>query len=156
MCLEKVKTDYKIAEKDIVCYKVILKYKSKKDYTSPYRKSKYSMGETYKAHLFPNHPFNKKVPTGIHTFKTEKGARRLIEILDKLYANSLRYPDLCFAKCIIPKGTKYYEGMYDVNALGLWWYKSYAAEYLKFPDEQPHICVSYPSRKTRMSPMSNN
>lgn len=107
MCLE-VNTQYKIAKEDIVCYKIL-----EKDYNgdlfSPFTLFRWDLNKFTKAKGRPiSTIFNgpKYITIGyFHTFKSIVAAKK------QLMLCSNRNHLIC--KCIIPKGTKYWEGLYE-------------------------------------------
>ena len=76
-------------------------------YETPYQYMKVEMGETYTSDLIN---LGKRVEIGLHSFKTMKYAKSVSSIV---------------AKCIIPKGSQYYEGMFGS-------YASYASDCLTY------------------------
>ena len=87
----------KIAKKDIICYKHIMKNWG--EYFTSYQKKSVKIGNTYHSGL---ERFNNEIHKGLHSYKYKEDAikesEKWVEIL---------------AKCIIPKGSKYYEGIFD-------------------------------------------
>lgn len=91
----------KIAEEDIVCYKVVTEQNG--FFLSYYIHKPYSIGKTYTSELT-------SVDSGIHSYK---------KLLD---ANHVRYHEkheahvdnVCVLRCTIPKGSTYYEGTHNV------------------------------------------
>lgn len=129
MCLGKI-SPVKIADKDIICYKVLIKNfnitKSLLKYISPYVRTIYEAGKCYTVSNFNDNETN-SVAYGIHTFKTLGGARSLCEELACLgYRGELIY----IHKMIIPEGSKYYEGYSYTNGRK---YKGFASEQIFFP-----------------------
>ena len=109
MCLE-VNTQYKIAKEDIVCYKIL-----EKDYDgnlfSPYTFFRWDLNKRTKADGKPTFTTDfkgtKYIAIGyFHTFKNIVDAKKY----SKLWP-PLNHPIIC--ECTIPKGTKYWEGLYD-------------------------------------------
>ena len=128
MCLYTKQTEPKIAEKDIICYKFYRRYN--KILISPYQGFRApEIGITANANLGKSYiPENdhyydfKRVDEGFHSFKT------LEEVKHKV--NGYRNLDLVIFKCIIPKGSSYYEGRFDR-------YESYCSNSIKLVE----ICV---------------
>lgn len=118
MCLSTLQKKPKIAEKDIICYKIMYPLNNG-IYRSIYYQMNYKLNTLYKTSmkrsLLTNcYDFKASVDTdnypkksvryigqGFHSAKTRK---RLGDIWD-----SAR-----LLKCIIPKGAKYYEGISDL------------------------------------------
>ena len=105
MCLF-VNTQYKIAKEDIVCYKIL-----EKDYNgnlfSPYTFFRWNLNKLTKAKGKPclDSKKTKNITAGyFHTYKTSIAAKKDLKLWPCL--NHL----IC--ECIIPKGTKYWEGLY--------------------------------------------
>lgn len=118
MCLI-VNTQYKIAKEDITCYKIL-----EKDYNgnlfSPYTFFKWNLNKLTKAKGKPylGNSKRKHITAGyFHTFKTIVAAKKQLTLWLNINRNHL----IC--KCIIPKGTKYWEGLCDG-------YKSFATKNL--------------------------
>ena len=122
MCLITTKNIPEIAQEDIVCYKFYVLHKVKDDINSPYDKDKYlspyrgvpapninevANTELDKAYLCDSNTSNLKyfVMKGFHSYK-------YLDDLIKELSFWLSYDTMIF-KCIIPKGTKYYEGTFD-------------------------------------------
>lgn len=120
MCLITTKNIPEIAQEDIVCYKFYVLHKVKDDInSSSYDKDEYispyqgmlapNMNEVVstkldRAYLFKCRNDNPKymVNRGFHSFKYLEG------LIKELVFWRLSYVRIF--KCIIPKGTKYYEG----------------------------------------------
>lgn len=117
MCLDLTKSQCQvlIAEKDIVCYKFVNKVTDR--FFTPYRGSEIIIGETYTSELklnFDNESVNNilynendivgTVEKGLHSFKSFKSACK--ECQGK-YNKRNRV-----VKCIIPKGSSYYVGVF--------------------------------------------
>ena len=77
------------------------------EYRTYYKSLKVEMGETYTSDLIN---LGKKVEIGLHSFKTKMGAKFLSKTI---------------AKCIIPKGSKYYIGEFTCET-------SYASDCLTY------------------------
>lgn len=108
MCLTVHLDDsYKIAKKNITCYKVFSDIDN--NIYSPYTSFKWELNELTKAIDKPYilvHYDTKSIFSGyFHTFKTIKGAKKEISTF---LVNGNYYP---IYKCVIPKGTKYWEGV---------------------------------------------
>lgn len=116
MCLEIKSPNCLIAEKDIICYKVLLKYKSDQMYHSPYWDFIWDFNTKYEQQF--SLEYNRRysifyVEKGFHTIQCSSDAKCFI---DKIYI------DNCFktlierfvvVKCTIPKGSKYYKGRHS-------------------------------------------
>lgn len=108
MCLQ-LKPNYekKIASEDIPVYKTLISCiygENKGKMVTPYRKVVIEIGKTYKATIRVNKKYV-QCEEGLHSFKYKKDA--LQDIMDNGY--DVNY----IVKCIIPKGSIYYIGMFD-------------------------------------------
>ena len=133
MCLYTKQVEPKMAEKDIICYKFYRRYNE--ILISPYQEvtapeigivTNTKLGESHKleGNAFYIHKFynSRRVDEGFHSFKI------LEEIKHKI--NGYRNLDLVIFKCIIPRGSSYYEGRFDI-------YKSYCSNSIKLIE----VCV---------------
>lgn len=117
MCLKHI-SEKKIASKDIICYKVIIKFVTIEgiNFYTPYRCFIVEIGKEY------NSPLCKKdneVYTGLHSFRKLKDAEN--EILSNWDPRRLR-----IARCIIPEGSEYYEGGFNTHS------DAYASNKIKY------------------------
>ena len=134
MCLYTKQVEPKIAEKDIVCYKFYRRYNE--ILISPYQEvvapeigivTNTKLEKSYRSKGYDLFHINfydfRIVDEGFHSFKT------LEEVKHKVngYRNNL---DLVIFKCIIPRGSSYYEGRFDI-------YKSYCSNSIKLIE----VCV---------------
>ena len=107
MCLYTDSKTPSIAEVDIICYKVYIFYNNQ-EYISPYRKAKMPPMDTLAAtELDENNPVNK----GFHSFISVSDAKNDALILSIMYGGTRA----TVFRCIIPKGTKYYKGLYGMR-----------------------------------------
>ena len=133
MCLYTKQTKPKIAEEDIICYKFYIR--DNEILFSPYQGfrapeigivANTELGKSYRPTDNGSYIHNflgfKRVDKGFHSFKI------LEEIKHKI--NGYRNLDLVIFKCIIPRGSSYYEGRFDI-------YKSYCSNSIKLIE----ICV---------------
>lgn len=129
MCLYTKDPKVKIAKRRIVCYKVLLKYYSSIsdiEYMTPYQhtlidndiingkkdfEAKGSVGIT---DAFDAVAFYHLNGGCIHTYKRRRDAKHLCDFVQSAF------------KCIIPKGTEYYEGE------SLCGYENYASKKIRF------------------------
>lgn len=86
----------KTAKTNIVCWK---RFDIGKGYCSPIQGFEYEGGIVYYEDQFNEHALY-MVNTGLHSYSTEKEAKRE------------KYSDEKIVKCIIPKGSKYYYNSY--------------------------------------------
>lgn len=104
MCLTLTEnSEIKVAEEDIVCYKVLRKV-SETYATSPYFGFEYIVGVTYKIdkklEIFCGYE-HKFVKEGFHSFERFQSAKAFLHLRRKLLPKGC-----CIYKCIIPKGTR--------------------------------------------------
>lgn len=138
MCLYTKSLEAKVAKKDIVCYKLLhenIIYPSKaRYYYTPFQEKNIILGQEVKAngelkkgtrrlYQFSSYKeYNNLVHSGaIHTFATFKG----VEEFMLKYASEYDMQNSVVVRCVIPKGTKYYEGIFESTGL-----KSYASKKL--------------------------
>ena len=91
-------------------------FKESEVYQTPYQWFKVIIGETYTSKL---NKIDSIVEEGLHSFATLKDAKA-------------RPNSSIVAKCIIPKGSEYYEGVYKVGFRYIENYKSYASDTLTY------------------------
>ena len=131
MCLHLNHLEPKIADKDIVCYKLVEKTKIKGVYKSCFQEFEYVIRQSYTNNLdikFVDRIIKNLCPSYPHygIYAIEEGmfhsyASNLYPILSPL-------PNCALLKCIIPKGAYYYEGyFYDLP--------SYASSQIKILEE---------------------
>ena len=120
MCLFTTQKEPKIAEKDIICYKVLTK-----DLVSPCYNQQYVLGEKIKSVLDNSQGV---ITKGLHTFVYLEQA--CYETRNTCWRNQ-RNPDLSdrapiVVKCIIPQSSLYYSNRYFSSPSAL----EYASEQL--------------------------
>ena len=114
----------KTAKEDIKCYKVLAAYphyekgkiiEGKTKYVSPYRNMQYYLGETIRERGRVKREYEDgfadlpMISGGcLHTFTNLDQA---IDFADNRYPSYNIHREWAVVECIIPKGTKYYEGM---------------------------------------------
>jgi hypothetical protein len=116
MCLTLNDTEIRIAEEDIICYKVFVKQSN--TLISPYQKMCYKCGTMYvsetpmivkhgKGLLWQDIAY---VEEGFHSFSYKKEAECLKQVLSNLSTNAgFNY---VVVKCLIPVGTRYAVGVF--------------------------------------------
>ena len=127
MCLVTTQLEPKIADKDIVCYKLVKRTKIKGIYKSSFQGFEYIIRQLYTNNLDIKFA-NKNIKRYIYTcfYKIEEG-------MFHSYTSRL-YPKLNFShyyatlKCVIPKGAYYFEGYFDESP-------SYASSQIKILEE---------------------
>lgn len=130
MCLI-VNSELKVAQEDIVCYKV-LKY-SCGSWVSPFRGMAYLKNHLYELGKSIQVDKHHCINEGFHSFIRADDAKKLSDVLDYFYEHYCGNKIYCVAKCIIPKGTVYAEGLYIYEIYGEK-YHSYCSEKIKVVD----------------------
>lgn len=131
MCLYSKDLIPKIAEEDITCYKILEECPLEDcPYKTPYMEELIKREIIYGIYNFVGLGDRKAKTNGeyvyigkgyIHTYKFSVNADSMREGLSFVFDN------ICHIfECIIPKGTKYYEGRDSLN------FMSYASEQIKF------------------------
>ena len=112
MCLVTIQLEPKIADKDIVCYKLVKRTKIKGVYKSSFQEFEYIIRQLYTNNLDIRFA-NKSIKRSFYKrfYIIEEGmfhsyASNLYPILSPL-------PNCALLKCIIPKGAYYFEGYFD-------------------------------------------
>ena len=127
MCLITNNPIPKIADEDIVCYKLVKRTKIKGIYKSSFQRFEYVIRQLYTNNIKIEFSYKLIKPETIFGFFIEEG-------MFHSYASHL-YPVIlsplpCGAllKCIIPKGAYYFEGYFDESP-------SYASSQIKILEE---------------------
>ena len=124
MCLITAQLEPKIADKDIICYKLVKRTKIKGIYKSSFQGFEYIIRQ-----LYTNYFDIKYVDMLI---KRRYNLSAIEEGMFHSYANYLSaitiLPNLVVLKCIIPKGAYYFEGYFGN-------YPSYASSQIKILEE---------------------
>ena len=117
MCLITDQLEPKIADKDIVCYKMVTKSRIKGVYISEYRRFKYITEK-----LYTNNIDIKNSETVLKTISPLIGIYSISDFMFHSYKSPYKYSLRAdtLVKCIIPKGAYYFEGMHN----RLWGYSS--------------------------------
>lgn len=146
MCiyLTKKNSTPKVARKDIVCYKLVEDVRAYGRYSkiayTPFMGYCVSLGETYDAmgqraiyefdeyddtpHGCYTHYFSEG---GIHTFKTLEGVEKFCGVYSNTYGLGINCQ---VVKCIIPKGTEYFSGVFEGTRI-----PCYASSSLTYTEE---------------------
>ena len=128
MCLVTTQLEPKIADKDIVCYKLVKRTKIKGIYKSNFQRFEYVIRQLYTNNLdirFVNKNIKRYFYTGF--YKIEEGMFH--SYVSHLYPVILSpLPNCALLKCIIPKGAYYYEGYFGDSL-------SYASSQIKILEE---------------------
>ena len=132
MCLVTAQLKPKIADKDIICYKLVKRTKIKGIYKSSFQRFEYIIRQLYTNNL--DIRFVDKIIKNLDTTRSGLCLYIIEEGMFHSYASYL-YPVIlsplpCGAllKCIIPKGAYYYEGYFDDSP-------SYASSQIKILEE---------------------
>jgi len=113
---------------DIVCYKFLKIEKNSKNeilYCTPYIKDKVIIGNTYKSKLKHERYARTDIEIGLHSFLTQVVASHYASIIYVADYDWYGHAKIAIAKCIIPKGAKYYTGYFNG-------YDSYASNELTY------------------------
>ena len=132
MCLDINHLKPKIADKDIVCYKLVKRTKIKGIYKSNFQRFEYVIRQLYTNNL--DIRFADKVIKNLCLSYPHLDIYAVEEGMFHSYENHL-YPVIlsplphgALLKCIIPKGAYYYEGYFDDSP-------SYASSQIKILEE---------------------
>ena len=131
MCLRLDYSEPKIADKDIVCYKLVEKTKIKGIYKSYFQEFEYIIRQLYTNNL--DIKFADIVVHKLCSSYPYYGAYAIEEGMFHSYTNYMPFElftslDETILKCIIPKGAYYYEGHFN-------YYTSYASSQIKILEE---------------------
>ena len=132
MCLDINHLKPKIADKDIVCYKLVKRTKIKGIYKSSFQRFEYVIRQLYTNNLdirFADKVIKNLCPSRPHLniYAVEEGMFHSYE--NHLYPVILSPLSNCaLLKCIIPKGAYYFEGYFDDSP-------SYASSQIKILEE---------------------
>ena len=110
MCLFTDQLEPKIADKDIVCYKMVTKSRIKGTYVSEYRRFKYITEK-----LYTNNIDIKNSEIVLKTISPLLGVYSISDFMFHSYQSPYKYSLRAdtLIKCIIPKGAYYFEGMHN-------------------------------------------
>ena len=117
MCLIISKLRPKIADKDIICYKLVERTKIKGIYKSSFQRFEYVIRQLYTNNIdirFADRVIRNLCPSYPHlsTYAVEEGMFH--SYVNYLYPAILRpLPNHTLLKCIIPKGAYYFKGYFD-------------------------------------------
>lgn len=135
MCLIIMQLEPKIADKDIVCYKLVKRTKIKGIYKSSFQRFEYVIRQLYTNNI--NYSFANKVIKKERIFISYMNYLEedfIEEDMFHSYASNLYpvilspLPNCALLKCIIPKGAYYFEGYFDEIP-------SYASSQIKILEE---------------------
>ena len=139
--------EMKVADKDIVCYKILTERErdGHKYYRTPFTGNDIGLGEIIDAKGYPDFQncgsrfalqegYNTSISGGfIHTFKTKQAA---IRIASNCKYDGYWIDDPVIVRCKIPKGTKYYEGVFEGTML-----VSYCSKTLQYGTKVEPVAV---------------
>ena len=127
MCLFINNLEPKIADKDIVCYKLVKRTKIKGIYKSNFQRFEYIIRQLYTNNLDIRFA-NKSIKRSFYKrfYIIEEGMFH--SYVSNLYPILSPLPNCAILKCIIPKGAYYFEGYFD-NC------PSYASSQIKILEE---------------------
>ena len=132
MCLDLNHLKPKIADKDIVCYKLVKRTKTKGIYKSSFQGFEYIIRQLYTNNL--DIRFADKVIKNLCLSYPHLDIYAVEEGMFHSYASNLYpiilspLPNCALLKCIIPKGAYYFEGYFDDSP-------SYASSQIKILEE---------------------
>ena len=132
MCLVTAQLKPKIADKDIICYKLVKRTKIKGIYKSSFQRFEYVIRQLYTNNL--DIRFVDKIIKNLDTTRSGLCLYIIEEGMFHSYASYLYpvilspLPNGALLKCIIPKGAYYYEGYFDDSP-------SYASSQIKILEE---------------------
>ena len=127
MCLDINHLKPKIADKDIVCYKLVVRTKIKGIYKSSFQGFEYIIRQLYTNNLDIRF-INKSIKHSFHAcfYKIEKDMFH--SYTSSMYSVLSPSPYYALLKCIIPKGAYYFEGLFNH-------FPSYASSQIKILEE---------------------
>ena len=127
MCLVINHLEPKIADKDIICYKLVKRTKIKGIYKSSFQGFEYIIRQLYTNNIKIEFSYKLIKPETIFGYFIEEGMFH--SYASYLYPVILSpLPNGALLKCIIPKGAYYYEGYFDNSP-------SYASSQIKILEE---------------------
>ena len=126
MCLDTKQLEPKIADKDIVCYKLVKRTKIKGIYKSSFLEFEYIIRQLYTNNL--DIRFANKIIKHFYKYFYRIDENMFHSYASNLYPILSPLPWCALLKCIIPKGAYYYEGYFDESP-------SYASSQIKILEE---------------------
>ena len=121
MCLDINHLKPKIADKDIICYKMVTKYRIKGVYLSEYQSFEYIIRRLYTNNIDVKHS-EALLQTMYHKDTLLTGTYSISDFMFHSYQSPYKYSIRAdtIVKCVIPKGAYYFEGKHN----GRWGYAS--------------------------------
>ena len=137
MCLSRIKKRF-ITEDDIICYKIVKKINN--NYRSKFYNFPYKIGETYESKIVDNFEYRWTGIDYVLSPTVEKALHSYKHLVNAKMALKERYEGggskLTILKCIIPKGSECYEGMfYQYINYDYYAFESYASDTIKIIEE---------------------
>ena len=127
MCLVIKQLEPKIADKDIICYKLVKRTKIKGIYKSSFQGFEYIIRQLYTNNIKIEFSYKLIKPETIFGYFIEEGMfHSYVSYLYPVILSPL--PNGALLKCIIPKGAYYFEGYFDESP-------SYASSQIKILEE---------------------
>ena len=129
MCLIVNNPIPKIADKDIVCYKMVTKYRIKGVYLSEYQSFEYIIGRLYTNNIDVKH--SEALLQTIYRKDTSlTGTYSISDFMFHSYQSPYKYSIRAdtIVKCVIPKGAYYFEGKHNGR-------RGYASSQIKILEE---------------------
>ena len=127
MCLFTYLLKPKIADNDIICYKLVVRTKIKGVYKSSFQGFEYIIRQLYTNNIKIEFSYKLIKPETIFGYFIEEGMFH--SYTSNLYPVILSpLPNCALLKCIIPKGAYYFEGYFDESP-------SYASSQIKILEE---------------------
>ena len=121
MCLTTYQLEPKVADKDIICYKMVTKYRIKGVYLSEYQSFEYIIRRLYTNDIDVKH--SEALLQTIYRKDTSlTGTYSISDFMFHSYQSPYKYSLRAdtIVKCVIPKGAYYFEGKHN----GRWGYAS--------------------------------
>ena len=114
MCLITAQLEPKVADKDIICYKMVTKYRIKGVYLSEYQSFEYIIGRLYTNNIDVKH--SEALLQTIYRKDTSlTGIYSISDFMFHSYQSPYKYSIRAdtIVKCVIPKGAYYFKGYFD-------------------------------------------
>ena len=125
MCLVTTQLEPKIADKDIICYKLVVRTKIKGVYKSSFQGFEYIIRQLYTNNIKIEFSYKLIKPETIFGYFIEEGMFH--SYADYLPTMSVIASNYVVLKCIIPKGAYYFDGYSSVRC--------YASSQIKILEE---------------------
>ena len=126
MCLVIKQLEPKIADKDIICYKLVKRTEIKGVYKSNIQRFEYIIRQLYTNNINIEFTYKLIRYSSFLRYSIEEGMFH--SYVSHLYPILSPLPNCALLKCIIPKGAYYFEGYFDESP-------SYASSQIKILEE---------------------